>query len=152
MLIAEQAGQKEEAIRTGEQLQTAYAGTIASAQATILLGNIQFNSGNYAEAERHFQSYLQNYDPVDVLSLAANNGLAACLEAQGQVEQAALRYEEIAARHKGLSSAGQAMMKAAWCYAQLGDRDKQRALLQSVIDEYARFPVAARARTEIEML
>jgi len=152
MLIAEQAGQKEEAIRTGEQLQTAYAGTIASAQATVLLGNIQFNSGNYAEAERHFQSYLQNYDPVDVLSLAANNGLAACLEAQGQVEQAAQRYEEIAARHKGLASAGQAIMKAAWCYAQLGDRDKQRALLQSVIDEYARFPVAARARTEIEML
>ena len=44
------------------------------------------------------------------------------------------------------------MMKAAWCYAQLGDRDKQRALLQSVIDEYARFPVAVWARTEIEML
>ena len=152
MLIAEQAGQKEEAIRTGEQLQTTYAGTIASAQATVLLGNIQFNSGNYAEAERHFQNYLQNYDPVDVLSLAANNGLAACLEAQGQVEQAAQRYEEIAARHKGLAAAGQAMMKAAWCYAQLGDRDKQRALLQSVIDEYARFPVAIRARTEIEML
>ena len=152
MLIAEQAGQKEEAIRTGEQLQTTYAGTIASAQATVLLGNIQFNSGNYAEAERHFQNYLQNYDPVDVLSLAANNGLAACLEAQGQVEQAAQRYEEIAARHKGLAAAGQAMMKAAWCYAQLGDRDKQRALLQSVIDEYARFPVAVWARTEIEML
>ena len=73
-------------------------------------------------------------------------------QAQGQVEQAAQRYEEIAARHKGLAAAGQAMMKAAWCYAQLGDRDKQRALLQSVIDEYARFPVAAWARTEIEML
>ena len=152
MLIAEQAGQKEEAIRTGEQLQTTFAGTVASAQATVLLGNLHFNSGNYAEAERHFQKYLANYEPVDVLTLAASNGLAACLEAQGQVEQAALRYEEIAARNKGLASAGQAMMKAAWCYKQLGDRTRQRALLQLVIDEYARFPIAIRARAEIEML
>jgi len=152
MLIAEQAGQKEEAIRTGEQLQTTFAGTDASAQATVLLGNLQFNSGNYAEAERHFQNYLANYEPVDVLTLAASNGLAACLQAQGQVEQAAQRYEEIAARHKGLASAGQALMKAAWCHAQLGDRIKQKALLQSVIDEYARFPIAIRARAEKEML
>ena len=152
MLIAEQAGQKEEAILIGEKLQTTFAGTIASAQATVLVGNLQFNNRNYAEAERHFQNYLANYEPVDVLTLAASNGLAACLEAQGQVEQAALRYEEIAARHKGLASAGQAMMKAAWCYKQLGDRTKQRALLQLVIDEYARFPIAVRARAEIEML
>lgn len=152
MLIAEQAGQKEEAIRTGEQLQTSYAGTIASAQATVLLGNLQFNSGKYVEAERHFENYLANYEPVDVLTLAASNGLAACLEAQGQVEQAAQRYEEIAARHKGLAAAGQAMLRAAWCYAQIGDRNKQRALLQSVIDEYARFPIAVRARAQIEML
>ena len=122
MLIAEQAGQKEEAIRTGEQLQTTFAGTFASAQATVLLGNLQFNSGNIAEAERHFQNYLANYEPVDVLTLAASNGLAACLEVQGQVEKAAQRYEDIAARHKGLAPAGQAIMKAAWCYEQLGDR------------------------------
>lgn len=152
MLIAEQSGQKEEAIRTGEQLQATYAGTIASAQATILLGNIQFNSGNYAEAERHFQNYLTNYDPVDVLTLAASNGLAACLEAQGQMEQAAGRYEEIAERHRGQAAAGQAIMKAAWCYAQVGDSDKQRSLLKTVIEEYARYPIAVRARTQIEML
>ena len=152
MLIAEQAGQKDEAIRIGEQLQMTYAGTIAAAQATVFLGNLQFNNGNYAESERHFQNYLENYELVDVLTIAASNGLAACLEAQGQVEQAAQHYEKIAASHRGLAAAGQAMMKAAWCYAQLGDRSKQRVLLQSVIDEYARFPIAVRARAEIEML
>ena len=151
MLIAEQAGQKDEAIRIGEQLQMTYAGTIAAAQATVLLGNLQFNNGNYAESERHFQNYLANYEHVDVLAIAASNGLAACLEAQGQVDQAAQRYEKIAASHRGLAASGQAMMKAAWCYAQLGDRSKQRVLLQSVIDEYARFPIAVRARAEIEM-
>ncbi len=152
LLIAEQSGQIDEALRKGEQLLATYAGTEASAQGTVLMGNLHFAGGNYAEAERYFSDYLANYDPIDVLAQAANNGLAACMEAQGQVEQAAQRYETIAQQHIGQAAAAQALMRAASCYGQLGDRDKQRQLLEGVVADYASFPIASRARTKLEML
>ncbi len=152
MLIAEQSAQSSEAIRLGEQLLTAYGGTPAAAKGAILLGNLHFSQGSIADAQRYFQLYLSDYEAVDVLVNAAQNGLAACLEAEGQYESAAQRYEEIAANRSGTSLAAMAKMNAARCYAHLGNRDKQRQLLESVIEEFPRFPVAVRARTELEML
>ncbi len=152
MLIAEQSAQSSEAIRLGEQLLTAYGGTPAAAKGAILLGNLHFTQGNIADAQRYFQLYLSDYEAVDVLVNAAQNGLAACLEAEGQYQMAAQRYEDIAVKMAGTSPAAMAKMNAARCYAHLGNRDKQRQLLESVIEEFPRFPVAVRARTELEML
>lgn len=152
MLMAEQSGQIDEAIRIAEELLTTYAGTPAAAQGTVLLGNLHFSQGRYTDALRYFDLYLADYGPVDVLTNAAENGQAACLEAQGDLDEAARRYEEIAQQFSGMAPAALAQMNAARCYGILGNRTKQRQLLEAVRDEYARFPVAARARTELEML
>jgi tetratricopeptide (TPR) repeat protein len=152
MLMAEQSGQIDEAIRIAEELLTTYAGTPAAAQGTVLLGNLHFSQGRYTDALRYFDLYLADYGPVDVLTNAAENGQAACLEAQGDLDEAARRYEEIAQQFSGMAPAALAQMNAARCYGMLGNRTKQRQLLEAVRDEYARFPVAARARTELEML
>ena len=101
MLIAEQSAQSSEAIRLGEQLLTAYGGTPAAAKGAILLGNLHFTQGNIADAQRYFQLYLSDYEAVDVLVNAAQNGLAACLEAEGQYQMAAQRYEDIAVKMAG---------------------------------------------------
>ncbi len=152
MLMAEQSGQIDEAIRIAEDLLTTYAGTPAAGQGTVLLGNLHFSQGRYADALRYFDSYLADYVPVDVLTNAAESGLAACLEAQGQLDEAARRYEEIARQFSGTAPAALAQMNAARCYGMLGKHGKQRELLEAVRDQYARFPVAARARTQLEML
>jgi TolA-binding protein len=152
MLMAEQSGQIDEAIRIAEELLTTYAGTPAAAQGTVLLGNLHFSQGRYTDALRYFDLYLADYGPVDVLTNAAENGQAACLEAQGDLDEAARRYEDIAQQFSGMAPAALAQMNAARCYGMLGNRTKQRQLLEAVRDEYARFPVAARARTELEML
>jgi tetratricopeptide (TPR) repeat protein len=146
VVMAEQSGQMSEAIRIADQLLATYAGTPSAAQGTILLGNLHFSQGRY------FEMYLADYEPVDVLVNASQSGLAACLEAQGQVAEAAKSYEGIAQRLPGSAQAALAIMNAARCYKLMGDSAKQRILLESVRDEYARFPIAARARTELEML
>jgi tetratricopeptide (TPR) repeat protein len=152
VVMAEQSGQISEAIRIADQLLATYAGTPSAAQGTILLGNLHFSQGRYADAQRYFEMYLAEYEPVDVLINASQSGLAACLEAQGQVAAAAKSYEDIAQRLPGSAQAALAIMNAARCYKLMGDSDKQRILLKSVRDEYSRFPIAARARTELEML
>ena len=152
VVMAEQSGQMSEAIRIADQLLATYAGTPSAAQGTILLGNLHFSKGRYGDAQRYFEMYLADYEPVDVLVNASQSGLAACLEAQGQVAEAAKSYEGIAQRLPGSAQAALAIMNAARCYKLMGDSAKQRILLESVRDEYARFPIAARARTELEML
>ncbi len=152
VIMAEQSGQVSEAIRIADQLLATYAGTPSAAQGAILLGNLHFAQGRYADAQRYFALYLADYEPVDVLINASQSGLAACLEAQGQVSEAAKAYEEIAQRLPGSAQAALAMMNAARCFRLMGDLGKQRILLESVRDDYARFPIAVRARTELEML
>jgi TolA-binding protein len=152
MIMAEQSGQLSEAIRIAEQLLATYAGTPSAAQGSIMLGNLHFSQGRYADAQRYFQMYLSDYEPIDVLVNASQSGLAACLEAQGQVAEAAKGYEEIALRLPGSAQAALAKMNAARCYRLMGDHNKQRVLLESVRDDYSRFPIASRARTELEML
>jgi tetratricopeptide (TPR) repeat protein len=151
MLMAEQTGQLSEAIRLGENLVQAFAGTPAAAQGVIALANHYYGQGRYAEARQLYEKYLSDYGEVEVLSQAAHNGLAACLEAQGQFAEAARAYEAAAQRQPGTVEAALAQMEAARCYALAGDRQRQKVLLEQISRDFAPYPIAARAREEMDM-
>jgi tetratricopeptide (TPR) repeat protein len=152
VLMAEQGGQQEEAIRLGEQLLSQYSGTTASAHGTILLGNRYFNQGRYAEAEKLYQAYLTERGDIDVLVFAAWRGMAACYEAQDQYDKAAAKYAEYASTHADNMAASLALMDAARCYGAMGDTQRQQDLLKQVTREFASSPVSVRARQELELL
>ena len=151
VLMVEQGGEPAEAIRLAEELVASYAGTPAAAQGTVLLANLHYAQGRYAEARTYYQRYLDNYEPVDVLAYAAQSGLGACLEAEGQFLAAAQHYEAYAAQQAGTIREAMARMEAARIYGLAGDSDKQQALLEEVSRTFAQYPIAAQARAELAM-
>lgn len=151
VLMVEQGGEPTEAIRLAEELVASYAGTPAAAQGAVLLAQIHYAQGRYAEARRYYQSYLDNYEPVDVLVYAAQSGLGACLEAEGQLLAAAQHYEGYAAQQAGTIHEARARMEAARIYGLAGERDKQQALLEAVRRAFPQYPIAARARAALAL-
>lgn len=153
VLMVEQGGEPTEAIRLAEELasSSAYAGTPAAAQGTVLLANLHYEQGRYAEARSYYQHYLDNYEPLDVLAYAAQSGLGACLEAEGQLLAAAEHYEASAAQRAGTIHEAMARMEAARIYGLAGERDKQQALLKQVSRAFAQYPIAAQARAALAL-
>ncbi len=64
-------------------------------QKRMCLANRLYAQGQYAKLSRIIK-LLSNYGDIDLLVYAASNGLAACLEAQGQLQQAAEKYRAYA--------------------------------------------------------
>ena len=151
VLMVEQGGEPTEAVGLAEELVSAYAGTPAAAQGTIILANLYYAQGRYVEARGYYQRYLDNYEPVDVLAYAAQSGLGACLEAEGQLVAAAQHYETYAAQQAGTIREAMARMEAARIYGLAGQSDKQQALLEQVSRTFARYPIAAQARAALAM-
>ena len=151
VLMVEQGGEPTEAVRLAEELVSAYAGTPAAAQGTIILANLYYAQGRYVEARGYYQRYLDNYEPLDVLAYAAQSGLGACLEAEGQLVAAAQHYETYAAQQAGTIREAMAQMEAARIYGLAGESNKQQALLEQVSRTFAQYPIAAQARAALAM-
>ncbi|MYF93689.1 MAG: tetratricopeptide repeat protein [Gemmatimonadetes bacterium] len=151
VLMVEQGGEPTEAVRLAEELVSAYAGTPAAAQGTIILANLYYAQGRYVEARGYYQRYLDNYESLDVLAYAAQSGLGACLEAEGQLVAAAQHYETYAAQQAGTIREAMAQMEAARIYGLAGESNKQQALLEQVSRTFAQYPIAAQARAALAM-
>ncbi len=151
VLMVEQGGELTEAIRLAEELVSSYAGTLAAAQGTVLLANLHYAQGRYVEARGYYQTYLDNYEPLDVLAYAAQSGLGACLEAEGQLVAAAEHYETYATEQAGTIREAMARMEAARIYGLAGQSNRQQALLEQVSRTFAQYPIAAQARAALAM-
>ncbi|MXW81451.1 MAG: tetratricopeptide repeat protein [Gemmatimonadetes bacterium] len=151
VLMVEQGGEQTEVVRLAEELVSAYAGTPAAAQGTIILANLYYAQGRYVEARTYYQRYLDNYEPLDVLAYAAQSGLGACLEAEGQFVAAAQHYETYAAQQAGTIREAMAQMEAARIYGLAGESGKQQTLLEQVSRTFVQYPIAAQARAALAM-
>ena len=151
-LIAEANGQMEEGLRLSEQLVDVYPGTPAAAQGLVLLGNRYFSQGRYAEAEKLYQTYLDEYGDVDVLEFSAWGGIAACYESRGDYRRAATKHLEYVANHEGSMQSALALMDAARCYRLAGDTEREKESLHRITSDYFDSPVASRARDQLNML
>ncbi|MDE2704630.1 MAG: hypothetical protein OXI35_06135, partial [Gemmatimonadota bacterium] len=105
----------------------------------------------YVEARTYYQRYLDNYEPLDVLAYAAQSGLGACLEAEGQFVAAAQHYETYAAQQAGTIREAMAQMEAARIYGLAGESGKQQTLLEQVSRTFVQYPIAAQARAALAM-
>ncbi len=152
VILADANGQMDEVMGTGTRLVDEFAGTPSAAHGMILLANRNYKVGRYDEAQRLYERYLAEYGDAEVLVFAAQTGIAACLEAQGDLQGAAAGYIAYAQEHPNDRSSAIALMDAARCYSLLGDTQQQRELLERVKREFPSSPVFQRARQELQML
>ena len=152
ILIAEEESRSQEVVDLGQRLIDEYAGTRAAGQGVLIVANRYYAQQRYQDARRLYQSYLDSYEPLDVLTFGAWNGLAACLAAEEKWDQAAATYEQYAQAHPGTQQSAYALWQAAQCYKTVGDIDQQRNLLDQIIREFAESPLGLKAREEQNML
>ena len=152
VIFAEGNGQEDEVIRLCEQLIGEYAGTPAAGQGVLLLANRYFALGRYVDARQLYQSYLDDYEPLDVLVFAAWSGVAASFEAEGQFQNAARKYQEYAEAHTTTMQASLALFEAGRCYGSIGELATQKEILARITKEFPDSPVAERARDLVSML
>ena len=149
---AEEERRSEDAIRLGEELIADYSGTGAAGRGLVFLANNYYTQERYSEARNLYQTYLDEYGTLDILVFAAWNGLAACLEAQGNLQKAAEKYQEYASLHKTSLQASLALFEAARCYGLAGNSSSQLTLLKQITTEFSNSPVVAKAREEMKTL
>ncbi len=138
--------------RTGlEKVISQYSGEVA-AEAKYYLARIEYEEGKYAEAEASFREYQQSFAGDDYTNCAAISGLAASLEAQQKLEEAAATYEEAATRYPNISYAPEALVQAARLYVSINQEDNEARVLSLLVDKYPDSFSATKAKQDLERL
>ena len=83
-----------------QQIVDNYSGDAAE-QAAFLLGKVNLESKNYAEATSRFEKYLSSYSGNKLLRAASIAGIGGCLEGEGKYAEAAAKYLEAAKEYPG---------------------------------------------------
>jgi len=69
-------------------------GSKFGAEALFILGSSQFLAGNFAEAQRVFEEYVDRYSHIEISYIGAVAGIAASMENTGQFASAADKFIE----------------------------------------------------------
>jgi predicted negative regulator of RcsB-dependent stress response len=77
-----------------EDIAKQYPNTSAGEQAEILAASVLFSDGKYTDAEQAFKKFANDHS-TSPLAPQANMGVAACLEAEGKVNEAIAKYQDV---------------------------------------------------------
>ncbi len=89
-------GQSQLAIIDYQKVLSDFSGSDAAKLAAIKLGNVYFNTNDYANASSSFKQYLDKFDGKDEAAFSAMRGLAMSDAAQGNFQTAATEYWQLA--------------------------------------------------------
>ncbi|HOD66701.1 MAG TPA: tetratricopeptide repeat protein [candidate division Zixibacteria bacterium] len=138
-------GNRQVALTTLQEVVDEHGGHETADNATYLLGQIQFELRNFAEAIRWWEQYLAKYRDNRTDRAAALAGIAAANEEQGNNAAAAQKYREAAAEYPEGPLAWDYHTGAMRNYLAAGQVDKAREELDSLRDKYAGTEIYNRA-------
>ncbi|MBI3191465.1 MAG: tetratricopeptide repeat protein, partial [Pedosphaera parvula] len=105
------------------KVQAEYAGTEAAIRAEFLAAGALFNENKYAEAQKAFETFVQNRAD-NPLAGAAAYGLGAALEAQGKKDEALTAYQNVITRYPNDAVVSQAKLAVARLYESKNQPDQ----------------------------
>ena len=114
-----------------------YSGTKSAGTAAFLTANAYYSTGDYANAERYYQSYLDDYNHNKMFSASSLAGVAACRESQGLFLEAAQLYERAGTKYADSFRSPFHLKDAGRCYVLAGEIAKGKAVYKTIIDKYA---------------
>ena len=135
-----------------EQVRSQHAGSKAAREATYILANMYYESGNWAQAAATFEEFLKKPLYDDLMQDGARMGLAACKEEGGDVAGAFDAYKALWTGAHHTATRIDAAMSAARCANKLGRPDDARSMYQAVADTYPDAPEADRAKFQLGAL
>ncbi|MBF0528003.1 MAG: tetratricopeptide repeat protein [Deltaproteobacteria bacterium] len=139
----------EAAIKALDQVTVQHSGTAPARYALLDLADLYYRSGQYAKAENAYQKFLDGLksqeESVKPLVL---DGLAHALEAQGNLAQAAAKWEQIIALPGDLMKA-EAYSSLGRVYQAQGQAEASRKAYRELVSGYPNTIQANLARTKI---
>ncbi len=111
----------------------------------------KYYRGEYDEAREDFTVFADRY-PDSSLQANALYWLAETHYAQKEYAQSVLVFKELTRRHPASRKTPDALLKAGYAYAQLGDIPNARFHLQLVLDDHPRTAAARLARERLDLL
>lgn len=105
-----------------------------------------FNARRYAQAEKSFTDFLNNYKD-HTQAAEAQFYLAECYFHRNQYADAALAYDTVIKKYPKSSSAPGAYLKQGISFSKLKQKDAAKARLQELINKFPKSPEAARAKS-----
>ena len=150
--VAMMQGDFESAAMKAEQLRDDYSGKPAAAQGTLLLADIYFGQQKWAESRAIYETLINDHGAEGPAGYGAWTGLAACIEEQGNVEEAAQEYLTYADRYSESAFAPSALKEAARCFKAAGEPMKAQQALLRIVRDYGASPTARSARAELSQM
>ncbi|MFX0211505.1 MAG: tol-pal system YbgF family protein [Candidatus Hodarchaeota archaeon] len=137
--IAEQfyyAAEYTKAIEDLTQIVNTYSGTKSAGTAAFLLANSYFQTGDYNNAQKYYEIYIDDYSDNELFSPSSLAGIAACLESNGQYGEAARLYEKAGKKYPDSFGAPMYLKDAGKCYVLAGDKNKGKEIYHYIIERY----------------
>ena len=138
-------GSSQIAILSLTQVVDDFGSTRVAEQATFLLGKINFEIKNYAEATRWFDRYVAKYKNNKLDRAAAYAGLGACHEEQGDYVRAAAQYEQAIKVYADGPLVGDYLTGAMRSYLLNGDIAAAQEKLDRIQQDFPNTDIAQRA-------
>lgn len=126
--------------------------TSAAPIAQLLAARQYYLEGNYAQTERTFQTFLNKYSNREELAPIAAIGLAACSEAQGRLEQAFSRYQQVISQYPEAYVVPQARFALARLLEDRGDLAEAVAKYSQLAEDESSLYWAGQARSRREQI
>lgn len=101
----------------------------------LKLAKTYFNSGNYDMALYKYAEFEQKF-PDHQMTPIAKLGKIHCMEARGEIQDAALAYENFCIEYPSHYLTAQSIFGHARCMEQLGNYDEARVIYQGFIDTH----------------
>lgn len=139
------SGDLQENVRGLQSIVDDYGSTKSGELAKLYLANAYYTQNNYDKA---LQYYLDASIKDDMLSASSVAGAAACYEAKGEYEKAAVSYEKAAFKNGKDVLAAEYLHHAAYNYSAAGKKEKAVELYKKLKKDY---PTSVYAR-EIDRL
>ncbi len=116
-----------------------YGGTAPGKRAALWAGDAFFKSGDYESAKEYYDLALDSDSKL--IKVGANAGVAACLEMEGELEEAAEHYMNAATLTTEPGTKARYSYYSALCFEQAGNKEEAEKIYSDIIneDEYSEF-------------
>jgi tetratricopeptide (TPR) repeat protein len=140
------AGQPDAGVAALEEVRKRHGGSAVGREATLLLANSLYESGQFEPALAVFQEYLRKPLHDDLTRDHARVAIASCREEMGDLAGAQQAYEEIWTTAANPALRVQGAMAAARCARAQSQADREAGFYRSVVETYPDCPEAELAR------
>jgi len=123
----------EDATLRLEAIVDKYQRTKSAGIASVLLGQVYLNKGDYANARINYEKYVDDYEDEDLLTATAYNGLGVCAEVNEEYLKAARYFEKGGAETEYKFQRHEAFLNAARNYLKANSVEKARKLVELIL-------------------